>query len=90
MTPVEEVLQTWREAERVLAALPSIDPDHESVELAIFHLKASYRQLTDVSGRWSDVIASSRLTVADTHALLDRVRGTDLPAGPSTHGSGGG
>jgi hypothetical protein len=90
MTPVEEVLQTWREAERILDALPAINPDHESVELAIFRLKASYRQLTDLSGRSSDVIVSSRTTVADTHALLDRVRATNLPAGSPTDGLAGG
>ena len=80
MTPVEEVLRTWREAERMLDDLPAINPDHESVARAIIGLKSCYQALTDLHGHSADVIASSRSTVDATHALLDRVR--SLTAAP--------
>jgi hypothetical protein len=50
MSPVQEVLQTWREAERVLDALPPVDPDRQAVSLAIERLQQCYRQVTDSDG----------------------------------------
>ena len=81
MTPVEEVLQTWREAERVLDTLRPVTPDHESVRLAIARLKDTYQQLTDLGGHSADVIASTRGTLEETHALLGRVRAIDPALG---------
>jgi hypothetical protein len=76
MSIVEEVLQTWRDAERVLDVLTPLDPDHEVVSLAVASLRATYRSITDDgAARTSpDVVARSRSTIDDTRVLLDKVR----------------
>ena len=74
MTPVEEVLRTWREAERVLDDLPPFDPDRASVGLAIVRLKDCYQQLTDRDGYAAEAVESANRQLDDAHALLSRVK----------------
>jgi hypothetical protein len=74
MSPVQESLQTWREAERVLDALPPVDPDRQAVSLAIERRQQCYRQVTDSDGLSVDVIETTSRTLEDAHGILIRVK----------------
>lgn len=76
MMALEEALATWRDAERLLDELPPLDPDHETVRLAVVSLRQTYQEIT--TGIYMDtstIIAESRETVAKTRALLASIRG---------------
>jgi hypothetical protein len=75
MTMVEEILATWRDAERLLDALPPVGPDHETVRLTVVELQATYRDLTGDGARTEDVIASSRATISEAHRVLEAIKG---------------
>jgi hypothetical protein len=80
MTVVQEVLSTWRDAERLLDALPPADPDREMVRSAAERLQASYQQLTGDDTQTDEAIADSRATISETRDVIDRVRATARPA----------
>ena len=74
MTIVEDALEAWREAERLLDRLPASAPDHEDVVLAVAALRQTYKDLTDgVSRRTPRMVADSRQSIDRTKALLARV-----------------
>ena len=74
MTIVEETLEAWREAERLLERLPPVHPDHESVALAVRSLRETYQDLTTgVSDRTPAIINHSRESIDSTRQLLDRI-----------------
>jgi hypothetical protein len=74
VTIVQEALEAWREAERLLDQVPTLDPDHETVALAVASLREAYLSLTDgASERTPEVIEHSRDTIGQTRELLDRV-----------------
>ena len=76
MTIVEETLEAWREAERLLERLTPLDPDHETVALAVASLRDTYQSLTaGASERTPALLAHSRTSIDRTRALLDRVHG---------------
>lgn len=76
MTIVEETLEAWREAERLLERLPPLDPDHESVALAVASLRETYQSLTaGASERTPALLRRSRTSIDQTRALLSRVHG---------------
>ncbi|HET8786807.1 MAG TPA: hypothetical protein VFM38_14300 [Candidatus Limnocylindrales bacterium] len=76
MTIVEETLEAWRDAERLLERLPPLDPDHESVALAVGSLRDTYKTLTaGASERTPALLARSRTSIDRSRALLDRVHG---------------
>jgi hypothetical protein len=79
MTMVEEVLATWRDAERLLDTLSPIGPDHETVRLTVIGLQASYRDLTGEAARTDAVIASSRERISEAHRVIDAIRATHTP-----------
>jgi hypothetical protein len=70
---VEEILETWRFGERLLEDLPPIDPDHETVRLAVEQLRAIYQELTHLRDSSQDALAASELARARTRVLLDEV-----------------
>ena len=75
MTIVEDALEAWREAERLLDRLTPLDPDHETVALAVASLRETYQNLTDgMSERTPVVIVHSRESIERTRSLLDHVR----------------
>lgn len=75
MTIVEDALEAWREAERLLDRLTPLDPDHETVALAVASLRDTYQNLTDgMSERTPVLIAHSRDSIERTRSLLGRVR----------------
>ena len=74
MTIVEDALEAWREAERLLDRIPPVDPDHETVALAVVSLRHTYRNLTDgVSERTPSMVANTRESIERTRELLARV-----------------
>lgn len=75
MTIVDDALEAWREAERLLDRLPPLDPDHETVALAVASLRQTYHDLTNgASERTPLIIAASRESIERTKGLLKQVR----------------
>ena len=74
MTIVEETLQAWREAERLLERLPPVDSDHESVAVAVSSLRETYQNLTaGASERTPALLTHSRASIDRTRELLVRI-----------------
>lgn len=67
------VLEAWRRGERLLDQLSPVDPDHETVALAVARLRAAYHSLTRRTVRSIDVLDRSNAVVSETTSLLDRV-----------------
>ena len=74
-TPVEQLLHTWREAERVLDRLAPLTPDHEDIALAVARLRDCYQHLADQRASTADALADAHRAVSEAQALLDRVLG---------------
>ena len=75
VTIVEDALEVWREAERLLDRITPVDPDHETLALAVASLRETYQNLTDgVSERTPSMISHSRDSIERTRSLLARVR----------------
>jgi hypothetical protein len=70
---VEDLLVTWRQAERVLDDLPPVDPDHETVALAIDGLRRTYQELTLIRESSAETLRASRETLARARDLLAAV-----------------
>ena len=70
---VEEVLEAWRAAERILDELPPVDPDHETVRVAIAQLRALYQDLTARSDAAETKLLASHHALRRSQALLDRI-----------------
>jgi hypothetical protein len=74
LTIVEDALEGWREAERLLDRVPPLDPDHETVALAVVSLRQTYQNLTDsASERTPSLIANTRDTIERTRKLLEEI-----------------
>ena len=73
MTIVEETLEAWRDAERLLKRIPPVDPDHASVALAVRSLRETYQDVTAPSDRTPAVLSQSRASIDRTRELLDRI-----------------
>jgi hypothetical protein len=43
---VDDVLEAWREAERLVAELSPVSPHHEAAERAVTTLRSAYQELT--------------------------------------------
>jgi hypothetical protein len=71
---VEDVLDAWREAERLLEALPPHSPDREPVTLAIERLRTAYADMTATSDATAAALASASDTLVRARRLLDLTR----------------
>jgi chromosome segregation ATPase len=71
---VEELLASWREGERVLADLPSLDPDRAAVEQAVDQLRRKYRELADESRDVQAHLAESRDVIDAARAVIAQAR----------------
>jgi hypothetical protein len=72
---VEEVLQVWREAERVLDRLPEATPERKLLQVEVFQLRSIHRRLTDTRiEQTAQLIASSRDTIGAARATLALAR----------------
>ena len=67
---LDEVLAVWREAERVLEALPGDSPERRPVQLEVYRLRRMYRRLTDAK------TSRSEEHLAQSLETLERARGT--------------
>jgi len=74
MTVAEEVLSTWREAERLLATLPPLSPDEDAVRLAILTMRECYKELTREQPPRPIAISRGRATVDRAQVLLAQTR----------------
>ena len=74
MTVAEEVLTTWREAERLLAMLQPLSPDEETIRLAILTLRQCYQELTRDQPPRPIAIARSRDMVERARVVLGQIR----------------
>jgi hypothetical protein len=78
MALTAEVLSEWREAERTLRLLPDDAPERPAVEAAIEEMRFLYHRVTsDTVPDTVTAIEQTKLRVAETRALLRRVRGED-------------
>jgi hypothetical protein len=72
-SPAVEALETWREAERVLDALPPASPDHETVALLVYEMRSMYQRLTDSGIASAEVLTASLETLEAARSLLRRL-----------------
>ncbi len=72
---VEEVLQTWRDGERLLEELPALSNDHETVRLAVASMHATYSRLTSTSSVSHEVLVENRVAMRRAREIIDGVRG---------------
>jgi hypothetical protein len=71
----QEVLHTWREAERLLDELHPSSPDRERVRLAADDLRRTYRAVVMGDTAYQPaVLAASYVTTSDARRLLTGVR----------------
>ena len=71
---VAETLEVWREADSLLAELPPLAPDHETVRLTVVRLQASFQALTEEVPQTALAVASSRETIRNARAVLAAIR----------------
>jgi hypothetical protein len=78
---VEEVLDAWRDGERLLAELPAFDPDVESVVLSVATLRELYQMLTSTGNASSTALANNESSAADAARVIAeaRKRAADVP-----------
>jgi hypothetical protein len=68
---VEEVLATWREAERALEALPVEAPERPVIQIQVARLRRYYAQLTNETAPASwRLLESAHQAIEDTHTIL--------------------
>ena len=70
-TAMADALEGWREGERLLDELPPLDPDHETVALAVSTLRSAYQRLATTEGITDATLANSREVIA---ASRDAIR----------------
>lgn len=75
---IETALAEWREGERVLRDLPRLDPDHETVRIAVIGLRDTYHELVQLSSATAEQLAGCRArieaardVIASSRARLD-------------------
>jgi|1185.fasta_scaffold1646301_1 hypothetical protein len=72
---VADVLEAWREAERLLDGLPALSPDHETVRVTVERLRDLYADLTATSNATAATIARGETTLSGARQALERARG---------------
>ena len=78
MMLVDDVLDAWRDAERLLETLPPVSPDHETVAMAVERLRETYQRLTtEDAPRTAGSVAEAQDAIERTRLLLDWVRTRD-------------
>jgi len=68
MTPLEQVLQAWREAERVLEHLPALSSERDAVTRAVESPRQTYQDLMAQEAELVRIGDSATRTVPETHA----------------------
>ena len=70
---IERALEAWRGGERVLRELPRVDPDHETVRLAVISLRDTYDRLTGASASSTELLEKCREQIDAAHEVIARV-----------------
>jgi hypothetical protein len=72
---IEELLDVWREAERVLDELPEANPERHVLEGQLTQLRSVHRHLTDRRiEHTAHMIAASRGTIDAARQTIERAR----------------
>ena len=72
---IEELLDVWREAERVLDELPEATPERGMLEVEVIELRSVHQRLTDRRiEQTANLIAGSRETIEATRRTIERAR----------------
>jgi hypothetical protein len=80
---IERALAEWREGERLLRDLPRLDPDHETVRMAVIRLRETYQALTSTSAHSSDLLDRCRAQIDAAHEVIVMVEAKlDTDGGP--------
>ncbi len=72
--PAAEALEIWREAERLLAELPRVSPDHETATIAVTMSRDAYHRLTNAAEDAADHLEVAHRQIEAVRALLREVR----------------
>jgi hypothetical protein len=72
---IERALAEWREGERLLRDLPRVDPDHETVRLAVIGLRETYQRLSELTSDSRDQLADCTDRIDRAHEAIEAVRG---------------
>jgi len=74
-TVSQEVLQSWREAERLLDELHPLSPDREPVRLLVDHLHQTFQTVVANETAHSPAsLAAAYLATSDARRILTSVR----------------
>jgi hypothetical protein len=57
---IVDTLKTWREAERLLQAMPPTHPGHEHVRRLVIELRTMYASLSEAPATAAEIIAQGR------------------------------
>ena len=71
---IELALAEWREGERLLHDLPRLDPDHETVRLAVVRLRETYQELSTLSSDATTQLAECRASINLAHDAIATAR----------------
>jgi hypothetical protein len=72
---IEELLDVWREAGRVLDELPDATPERSLLEVEVIELRSVHQRLTDRRiEQTAHLIAGSRETIEATRRTIERAR----------------
>jgi hypothetical protein len=72
---IEELLDVWREAERVLDELPDATPERSLLEVEVVELRSVHQRRTDRRiEQTAHLIAGSRETIEATRRTIERAR----------------
>ena len=72
---IEELLEVWREAERVLDELPEATPERNVLEGEVIQLRSAHQRLTDRRiEHTAHLLASSRDTIEGARRTIERAR----------------
>jgi hypothetical protein len=70
----ERTLAEWREGERLLHEMPRVDPDHETVRMAVIRLRDTYDRLSKLTSESRDQLVECQRNVEAAHEAIVRVR----------------
>ena len=72
---IEDLLDVWREAERVLDELPDATPEHSQLQQDLAELRAMHQRLSDRRiVRTAKVIEASQDTIERARLTIERAR----------------
>jgi hypothetical protein len=71
---IEDLLDTWRQAERLLEDVTPVHPDHETLLETVAHLRSVYAELTSASQATAMKIAAGERALERARRVLDAAR----------------